>query len=124
MYPAGVDPAWYLSTQELTFANSMKMKISVIFGVAQMGLGIFLKGSNAVYQRNWVNFFFEFIPQICTLACLFGFMDYLIVAKWLTNWGPNSGQAPSIITMMIDMALNGGVPSTPSDLPIIGTAAY
>jgi len=33
VYPAGVDPAWYLSTQELTYANSMKMKISVIFGV-------------------------------------------------------------------------------------------
>jgi V-type H+-transporting ATPase subunit a len=73
-----------------------------------MSLGIFLKGSNAIYQRNWLNFFFEFIPQILTLLCLFGFMDYLIVAKWLTNWGDAATYAPSIISMMIDMALNGG----------------
>ena len=51
-------------------------------------------------------------------------MDYLIVAKWLTSWGSDSQYAPSIITMMIDMALNGGEPSTPNELPIIGTPAY
>lgn len=33
VYPIGVDPSWYLSMQELTFMNSLKMKISVIFGV-------------------------------------------------------------------------------------------
>jgi len=51
VYPAGVDPAWYLSTQELTYANSMKMKLSVIFGVGQMSIGIMLKGSNNIYER-------------------------------------------------------------------------
>lgn len=34
VYPIGVDPAWMLSSQELTFMNSLKMKIAVIFGVA------------------------------------------------------------------------------------------
>lgn len=48
VYPVGVDPAWFLSVQELTFMNSLKMKMAVIFGVMQMTLGIFLKGTNAV----------------------------------------------------------------------------
>ena len=86
-----------------------------------MSLGIFLKGFNALYYHNWLNFFFEFVPQILTMLCLFGYMDYLIVAKWLTNWGERSTNAPSIISMMIDMALNGGMPATKTDLPIIGT---
>lgn len=35
------------------FLNSFKMKLSVIFGVAQMLLGTVLKGVNAVFfERN------------------------------------------------------------------------
>jgi len=111
VYPIGVDPAWYLSPNELTFMNSMKMKIAVIFGVAQMSLGIFLKGSNALYHRSVVDFVFEFLPQIFMLIALFGFMDYLIIIKWLTNYEGHTGDAPSIITTMIDMCLGVGVPA-------------
>lgn len=33
-YPVGVDPIWYLAKNELTYMNSLKMKLSVILGVA------------------------------------------------------------------------------------------
>jgi V-type H+-transporting ATPase subunit a len=33
-YPIGIDPAWYLAKNELTYVNSLKMKMAVIFGVA------------------------------------------------------------------------------------------
>lgn len=34
VYPVGIDPVWYLSKNELTFINSLKMKLAVIIGVA------------------------------------------------------------------------------------------
>jgi len=53
------------------------------------------------------------------MALLFGYMDSQIILKWLTDFKGNEGQAPSIITNMIDMVLHGGVvPDTV--LPIVG----
>lgn len=34
VYPIGFDPKWYLGANELTYFNSVKMKIAVILGVA------------------------------------------------------------------------------------------
>jgi len=39
---------------------------------------------------------------------LFGYMDAMIVAKWLTDFTGREYQAPSVISSMIGMALNGG----------------
>ena len=91
VYPFGIDPTWYLSTSELTYMNSVKMKLSVIFGVWQMSIGICLKGSNNLYYGHWVDFLFEFLPQIVVMMCMFGYMDMLIVWKWLTNWDGHTG---------------------------------
>lgn len=38
------------------------MKLSIIVGVIHMTLGIFLKGANTIYFRNYIDFIFEFIP--------------------------------------------------------------
>jgi V-type H+-transporting ATPase subunit a len=38
------------------------MKIAVILGVMHMSLGIVLKGINAIYRKDWLEFRFEFIP--------------------------------------------------------------
>ncbi len=95
------------------------MKMAVIFGVAQMSLGIMLKGSNAIHNRNMIDFLFEFCPQIIILIALFGYMDFMIIIKWLTNWEGKEQYAPSVITTMIDMCLNLGKPSTVTDLPLL-----
>jgi V-type H+-transporting ATPase subunit a len=108
VYPVGVDPAWYLGTNELSFLNSLKMKLSVILGVLQMSLGICMKAFNATYFKNKLDFFFEFVPQIILMMVLFGYMDLLIIAKWCTDWSGREHEAPSVISSMIEMALNGG----------------
>lgn len=107
----GLDPTWYRAKNHLTFVNSMKMKIAVIFGVAHMSLGLIIKALNALHFRKHVDLFFEFVPQVLLLWCLFGFMDILIVLKWLTPWNDDSVETlmpPSIIGIMINMFLKQG----------------
>jgi V-type H+-transporting ATPase subunit a len=62
LYPIGVDPIWFSSKNELQFMNSLKMKVSVILGILQMSLGVFLKAVNANYFSNTIDMIHEFIP--------------------------------------------------------------
>ncbi|KVH88978.1 ATPase, V0 complex, subunit 116kDa [Cynara cardunculus var. scolymus] len=84
-YPFGVDPAWHGSRSELPFLNSLKMKMSILIGVAQMNLGIIMSFFNAVYFGNAVNIWFQFIPQMIFLNGLFGYLSLLIIVKWCTG---------------------------------------
>lgn len=101
-YPFGVDPAWHGAENELVYMNSLKMKTSVILGVVQMMVGLLLRFSNAIYERNMVNFWFECVPMMVFMVCFFGFMDYMILYKWVTPMEPNP---PSIINSLISMAM-------------------
>jgi len=86
VYPYGIDPAWKIADNNLLFFNSFKMKLSVVLGIAQMTLGIILKGINAVYFKQWLDFTCEFIPMILFDICFFGYMVILIFVKWSINW--------------------------------------
>ena len=79
----------------------MKMKLAVIVGVAHMALGILMKGFNAAYYKCKTDFFFEFVPQFIMLLALFGYMDYIIMAKWTIDWAGRESRSPSIIATMI-----------------------
>lgn len=117
VYPAGLDPYWKYSSKELQFENSFKMKLSVIFGVIQMTLGVFMKLVNAREFKKKYDIYFEFLPQVIFLLALFGFMDYLIFAKWLTDYSADTNKSPFIITAIINMFLKFG--DTGLDKPII-----
>ena len=47
------------------------MKLSVVFGIIQMFAGTCLKGLNAVYFQEPLDFMFEFIPMVVFAASMF-----------------------------------------------------
>lgn len=112
VYPFGLDPKWYIASNELTFFNSLKMKLSVVIGVSHMLLGIFLKSLNCIHFSNYMDLLFEFVPQILFMCCTFGYMVVCIFVKWATPWNldPTSSgpHPPSIISVFIDFVLKAG----------------
>ena len=114
VYPLGFDPKWFVSENELTFFNSFKMKFSVIFGILHMILGIILKGINDLNFEDYLAFSFEFVPQLCFMIILFGYLIILIFIKWCKNWSNDTSKAPSIISQLINIFIkNGSVENTP-----------
>jgi len=86
VYPFGQDPVWGQAENKLSFVNSIKMKMSVIFGVLHMSFGIFCKGTNTIYFRRLSEFWTEVIAGLIILWGLFGWMDALIVAKFFKTY--------------------------------------
>ncbi|KAJ4725963.1 V-type proton ATPase subunit a [Melia azedarach] len=84
-YPFGVDPSWRGSRSELPFLNSLKMKLSILLGVAQMNLGIILSYFNARFFGSSLDIRYQFVPQMIFLNSLFGYLSLLIIIKWCTG---------------------------------------
>jgi len=107
-YVFGVDPAWFGATNKLQFYNSMKMKMSVIFGVAHMMLGIIFSAFNHIYFGDYIDFFVEFIPEVFILMCTFGYMDFLIIYKWVRDWRFRTPGTvvPGVLATMTDFFLH------------------
>ena len=128
MYPFGLDPTWFLDENSiLLIQNSFKMKMAVIIGVTHMTMGICVKGLNQIYFRRPIVLVFEVITGLIILLGLFGWMDFLIIAKWLQPYNAYNylladtdptqydkefnflANAPSIYNLMIANFLAGGV---------------
>lgn len=105
-YVFGVDPAWFGTSNKLAYYNSLKMKMSIIFGVLHMMVGLFLGLSNHIHHREWTHIFFEFIPEVLILGCTFGYMGVMIIIKWCTDWISENRQPPSILNTMTDFFLH------------------
>ena len=102
-YAAGVDPVWHGTKTELLFVNSLKMKMSILMGMAQMTLGIFMSLLNFLHEKDWLSIWCEFVPQVVFLGSLFGYLSVLIVAKWVTK-----GATADLYHVMIYMFLSPG----------------
>uniref|UniRef100_A0A8C6UTU9 V-type proton ATPase subunit a n=1 Tax=Neogobius melanostomus TaxID=47308 RepID=A0A8C6UTU9_9GOBI len=107
-YPLGIDPIWNLATNRLTFLNSYKMKMSVIIGVIHMTFGVVLSTFNHIHFRKTYNLYLVFLPELLFLLCLFGYLVFMIVYKWLVFSAKDSRHAPSILINFINMFLMQG----------------
>ena len=98
VYPFGVDPMWHRAANRMSFFNSYrrralllsvcvarrggrmtagtshryKMKISIIFGVAQMTLGIVLSLFNHLRAKEMRSVWFGFVPEMLFFLGVFG----------------------------------------------------
>ena len=108
VYPFGIDPAWHHAANELAFANSYKMKLSIILGVLQMCLGLFCSLLNAMHFRNVLDIWCEFVPQAIFFLSIFGYLCFCIVYKWLTDWVALKERPPSLISMLIAFFMSPG----------------
>ena len=108
VYPIGLDPVWIGNQNELQYTNSLKMKLSIIVGVIHMLLGIGIKGVNNLNSKKYNIFLFEFIPQFFFMFILFGYLIYMIFYKWGTDYDSDTSKAPSLLTIMINMAVKFG----------------
>ena len=108
VYPVGLDPSWIGTNNELTYTNSLKMKLSIIVGVLHMLLGIAIRGINNLNQKNMNAFLFEFIPQFLFMGIIFGYLIAMIFYKWGTDYDGNTENAPSLLTIMINLGIKLG----------------
>uniref|UniRef100_A0A8C4SXU2 V-type proton ATPase subunit a n=1 Tax=Erpetoichthys calabaricus TaxID=27687 RepID=A0A8C4SXU2_ERPCA len=104
-YPFGIDPIWNLSSNKLTFLNSYKMKMSVIFGVVHMLFGIMLSLGNYIHFREPRNILLQFVPEVTFMLALFGYLVFLIIFKWCAVPSSASRRAPSILLHFINMMM-------------------
>uniref|UniRef100_A0A8D1T0R1 V-type proton ATPase subunit a n=2 Tax=Sus scrofa TaxID=9823 RepID=A0A8D1T0R1_PIG len=104
-YPLGIDPIWNLATNRLTFLNSFKMKMSVILGIIHMTFGVILGIFNHLHFRKKFNIYLVSIPELLFMLCMFGYLIFMIVYKWLVYSAETSRVAPSILIEFINMFL-------------------
>nr|CAD7411319.1 unnamed protein product [Timema poppensis] len=109
-YPFGLDPVWQLASNKIIFLNSFKMKLSIIFGVIHMVIGITVSVINHVKFGRKIKILLEYLPQLLFLLLLFGYMVVMMFIKWIEygpkneiKYGPTC--APSILILFINMML-------------------
>lgn len=54
-----------------------------------------------------------FVPELLFLLCLFGYLVFMIIYKWLAYGARDSSQAPSILIHFINMFVMQGKDITP-----------
>merc|ERR1719319_2168463 len=94
VYPFGYDPVWHGRQAQIEFTNSIKMKVSVIYGVAQMSFGLVLAGGQV--DRGETQLFDDLEQQqnLQFLGCCFflGTIPVMLFMKPIVLWCIHGGK--------------------------------
>uniref|UniRef100_W5MHE3 V-type proton ATPase subunit a n=1 Tax=Lepisosteus oculatus TaxID=7918 RepID=W5MHE3_LEPOC len=105
VYQSVPESIWSLSNNHLNFLNSYKMKMSVIIGIIHMTFGVCLSVCNYRHFQEISSIFLVFLPEVVFMLCLFGYLVFMILFKWVVYGPGQSRTAPSILIHFIDMFL-------------------
>lgn len=96
---------WGVAENGLNFENSLKMKISMVVAFVHMVFGTVMKMINELKRGQKKHFYFDSMPKLVLMFTTVGYLVYLIIAKWLTDYTGRENVAPSVINSMLELYL-------------------
>ncbi len=77
----------------------------MVIAFVHMVFGTVLKMVNEIKRGQIKSFYFDSLPKLCLMFTTVGYLVYLIIAKWLTDYTGHESTAPSVINTMIELFL-------------------
>jgi V-type H+-transporting ATPase subunit a len=76
-----------------------------------------------LYFKRWKELYFENIPEFLFLLSIFGYLCFLIIYKWCTDWVGLGLPAPPLLDTLLKMVLDFGGTIEPKDMLYPGQVA-